>query len=208
MDRSQAGKKGYEKTREKLNAHRDARSKRLRDDYAQDPKICPTCGKIIPFEKRRNKFCSKSCSASFNNRGVRRVQTVHDENCAYCGKPKEKLHNKYCDACIEANVYSNQAKSLDEIKTDRHRRLFLIRENGHQCEVCGLSEWMGQPIPLELDHIDGNPDNNRADNLRILCPNCHAQTEFYKGAAATEGKGRHSIRRAKRRKRYKNGESY
>ncbi len=39
----------------------------------------------------------------------------------------------------------------------------------------------GRPIPLELDHINGRRDDNRLDNLRILCPNCHAQTETYRG---------------------------
>ena len=49
-----------------------------------------------------------------------------------------------------------------------------------KCYVCNLSEWMGQPIPIELDHIDGNIDNNSIENLRIICPNCHAQTPNYK----------------------------
>lgn len=40
---------------------------------------------------------------------------------------------------------------------------------------------MQLPIPIELDHIDGNPENNKSDNLRLICPNCHAQTPTYKG---------------------------
>lgn len=50
-----------------------------------------------------------------------------------------------------------------------------------RCEVCRLSDWFGNPIPLELDHIDGDHDNNNLDNLRILCPNCHALTPTYRG---------------------------
>ncbi len=49
------------------------------------------------------------------------------------------------------------------------------------CESCGLDEWRGQPISLELDHINGVNTDNRLENLRILCPNCHAQTETYRG---------------------------
>lgn len=45
-----------------------------------------------------------------------------------------------------------------------------------QCELCGLTEWMGQKIPLELHHIDGNRFNNNLENLQILCPNCHSLT--------------------------------
>lgn len=59
----------------------------------------------------------------------------------------------------------------------------LIREGLREpaCEVCDRREWNGRPIPLELDHINGRRDDNRIDNLRVLCPNCHAQTETYRG---------------------------
>lgn len=66
-------------------------------------------------------------------------------------------------------------------KTDGRRKNFLLKERGHQCENCKLTEWIAQPIPLHLDHIDGNPTNSSKDNLRLLCPNCHAQTETYCG---------------------------
>lgn len=50
----------------------------------------------------------------------------------------------------------------------------------HQCMNCHRTEWTGQPIPLELDHIDGNNNNNSLNNLRLLCPNCHALTPTYR----------------------------
>ncbi len=51
----------------------------------------------------------------------------------------------------------------------------------HQCECCGITEWRGQPTPIELDHINGINYDNRLENLRLLCPNCHAQTSTYRG---------------------------
>ena len=49
------------------------------------------------------------------------------------------------------------------------------------CSNCRQDKWLGQLIPLELDHIDGNNSNNSFNNLRLLCPNCHALTSTYRG---------------------------
>ena len=57
----------------------------------------------------------------------------------------------------------------------------LVKLRGRKCEKCGLQEWQGQKIPLQVHHIDGNHYNNVIDNLQILCPNCHAQTDTYAG---------------------------
>lgn len=61
------------------------------------------------------------------------------------------------------------------------KRLIAERLKEHRCECCKLSEWLGEPIPLELDHIDGDHYNNQLENLKILCPNCHAKTPTYRG---------------------------
>lgn len=62
-------------------------------------------------------------------------------------------------------------------------RIRLIDEGlkEHECESCGISNWMNNPISLELDHIDGDRTNHSLTNLRILCPNCHSQTSTYRG---------------------------
>ena len=59
----------------------------------------------------------------------------------------------------------------------------LIKENvlTHKCSLCNLTIWNNQPIPLELHHIDGDSQNNVLSNLQLLCPNCHAQTNNYRG---------------------------
>lgn len=56
----------------------------------------------------------------------------------------------------------------------------LIALRGRKCECCGNEIWNGKEIPLEIHHIDGDHLNNELDNLQILCPNCHAQTDNYK----------------------------
>lgn len=55
----------------------------------------------------------------------------------------------------------------------------LIKLRGRKCENCGLEEWMGQPINLEIHHLDGNHFNNDLNNLQLLCPNCHSYTDNY-----------------------------
>lgn len=60
-------------------------------------------------------------------------------------------------------------------------RLFKEGYKERICECCGNSEWMGKPIALELHHINGDNTDNRIENLQILCPNCHALTDTYRG---------------------------
>lgn len=64
-----------------------------------------------------------------------------------------------------------------------HLKLRLIKEEvfEHKCYKCGLKEWDGKPIPIELEHKNGIRTDFRIENLTILCPNCHAQTPTYRG---------------------------
>ena len=72
----------------------------------------------------------------------------------------------------------------NEYKIDSHKlKLRLFKENllTKQCAICGLTEWNDKEIPLELDHINGNHEDNSLTNLRAICPNCHAQTDTHAG---------------------------
>lgn len=57
----------------------------------------------------------------------------------------------------------------------------------YKCTVCNIIEWNGKHIVLEIDHINGDNTDNRLENLRYLCPNCHSQTETYKGRNVNTG---------------------
>lgn len=64
-------------------------------------------------------------------------------------------------------------------------RIRLVKEGivDYKCAICGLSMWRGKPIVLQLHHIDGDHHNNSLENLQLLCPNCHSQTDNYCGCA-------------------------
>ena len=62
------------------------------------------------------------------------------------------------------------------------KKLYRMDVDIHWCEMCGLKDtWNGRPIVLELDHINGDNKNHKYSNLRLLCPNCHSQTDTFKG---------------------------
>lgn len=95
--------------------------------------------------------------------------------------------------------YNQRRRSAEEIlvqDTSVHARRIPSRrltramiELGveERCALCGIEPvWLGEPLPLEVDHIDGDWRNNSAENLRFLCPNCHSTTDTYRG----RGKGR------------------
>ena len=63
----------------------------------------------------------------------------------------------------------------------------LIKIRGHQCESCKNCQWLGKPINLQVHHIDGDELNSDLSNLQILCPNCHALTDNYKGKNINSG---------------------
>jgi DNA-directed RNA polymerase subunit L len=71
-----------------------------------------------------------------------------------------------------------------------HVRRYLREKFQSKCTLCGwnIIHPITKKVPLEIDHIDGNPDNNTESNLRLLCPNCHSLTPYFRGL--NRGKGR------------------
>lgn len=88
----------------------------------------------------------------------------------YYGKKIDK--NLFLESLTE-----HKSKNLSVIK----KRLIYFNLKEHKCEICGNNIWNDKEIPLELHHLDGNSYNNSLDNLQLVCPNCHAQTDNYRG---------------------------
>ena len=154
--------------------------------HIEKRKFCLECSKIfcIPISQPNKKFCSQSCSAKFNNK--KKIKNKLYWYCKNCGKEHNKSNkgkNNYCN-----NKCQGEFEWIEKIKEIKNGecshpltiKKYLKESYGNKCSECGISnEWNGKLLSLQLDHIDGNSDNNLLDNLRLLCPNCHSQTETY-----------------------------
>lgn len=179
------------------NKANDIMRRKRREVYALNVNSCLFCGAELPYELRHNKFCNSSCSASYNN--SRRVKSSH--HCLNCGT--ETSNNKYCSIRCQAEVTKNFKRQQIEqglVKTPQTVKAHLIDMRGRRCEICGIVVWNNEPVPLVLDHIDGNSENWKLNNLRLICHNCDALLPTFTGR--NRGNGRYY-----RRQRYAEGKS-
>lgn len=119
------------------------------------------------------------------------------KKCLNCGKD---CNNKYCsNDCqleyqwkikkekIEEAGYFINTENNDQ-KARRTARKYLLEKYGNKCSICGNTEWLGKPILLIVDHIDGDPTNSKIDNFRLICSNCDATLDTYKNKNKVKGK--------------------
>jgi len=158
---------------------------------------CKNCEASI---EGRKSFCNSSCAAKYNNRLYPKRTNGRDKpKCKNCETPLKAYDRTYCNTKCQAGYYYKTV-TLPSIlegtsKNIRAIKEYLCETEGACCTSCGTGiEWKGKPLTLHLDHIDGNSDNNSLQNLRLLCPNCHSQTDTF----GHKGQG---IRYKKRTKR-------
>lgn len=121
-------------------------------------------------------------------------------NCRNCGKECNRPEKFYCTIVCQQR-YQTEIKIKNSTLGHVACKAYLLRTRGWRCEICKLSEWLGNKIPLVLDHIDGNGLNNNIHNLRLVCGNCDMLLPTYK--KRNVGKGR-----SYRRERYSKGLTY
>lgn len=157
-------------------------------------KKCKNCKCSID---RKKTFCNSSCAAIYNNK----LRTKKDYgSCLECGT-KLKKSKKYCNNnCQQQYERKEIFKDIENGNKNYHEttfRKFMIYKHGANCMECGwgeINKYTGN-VPVQLEHIDGNSENNDIKNLKLLCPNCHSLTKTWGGA--NRGNGRKK-RREKR----------
>lgn len=164
--------------------------------YYKDSKIltkCLNCGcDILDLKCHNRKFCSKYCSGSFNNSNKEKGhwRKKKDVECLNCGKMvRFKYCNPNCQRSYERRSIFSRIEN-GEIFSSNICKTYLINKYGDKCMECGWCEVNKKTgkIPINLEHVDGDSSNNRLENLKLLCPNCHSLTETY--GSLNKGRGR------------------
>ncbi len=95
--------------------------------------------------------------------------------CGWCTKALSEVSIEQMRQILHEHYASRSFEELGRYG----RRKRVIEEQGDKCLRCNLGEWQGEPLTLEIDHVDANRANNERANLRALCPNCHSLTPTY-----------------------------
>lgn len=153
-------------------------------DYSYD-----TLSKIVSENGNLCQVC-KAYGIGANSANYKTIKSKIKEygiDCSHfsrgSGNKGNKNGTKYdiSEILVENSSYKNIAcmkkRILDEHLLD------------YKCAICGISEWMGNTLSLQLDHINGISNDHRLENLRFLCPNCHSQTDTYAGKNVKDKEG-------------------
>lgn len=144
---------------------------------------CPKCD--TPFEEKSKwgikKFCSRSCA----NSRIHSNDTRDKIGNSLRGRETTRSSSRESkDAWREKLRATKLQQYLDTPFEDlgmENRRRRVFEEQHYRCNRCGIDNWLGEVLSLELEHKDGNNKNNARENLEGLCPNCHSLTKTWRG---------------------------
>ncbi|MFB1045696.1 HNH endonuclease signature motif containing protein [Streptomyces chrestomyceticus] len=124
----------------------------------------------------------------------RRVRALGIDTSHFTGQSRAKPASRR--RCSDRLLVEMPTAGARRVPSSTLKGAMLARGVTEQCTLCGTGPiWRGSTIPLEVDHIDGNWRNNRLENLRILCPNCHSVTDSYRGRSKKKRSARAGVQR-------------
>lgn len=140
---------------------------------------CENCGSPHDGSFASGRFCCRGCAASFCTKAKRAeisAKVAAKLKGRQWGKPFTKGDSRRKDwrQHVEYRISQEPWDSLSH----HYRKLRILREQNSEC-LCGVKDWNSKKLTLQLDHIDGDKHNNSRKNLRMLCPNCHSQTDTW-----------------------------
>jgi hypothetical protein len=142
--------------------------------------FCEFCSDLISSRYGSGRFCSSKSARGFSTK-ARRAEIN--------SKVSKKLSNRPSGRTLDCVTISfladKRREKLMELPWESiglyAKKSRVLGEQNHRCNGCNLDEWRGQPLVLEIEHKDGNNQNNARENLEGLCPNCHSQTPTWRG---------------------------
>jgi 5-methylcytosine-specific restriction endonuclease McrA len=146
-------------------------------------KIIYTIERIREEIKKCTTYADLQRNLGYNVKGgnvYRKLKSIIEENKIDVSHFKGKAHGTSKNIRIPIEDILVEKSTYRNFKSLKSR---LVREGiiEYSCKICGINEWNGGKLTLQLDHINGINDDNRIANIRLLCPNCHSQTETFGG---------------------------
>lgn len=160
--------------------------------------LCAYCGKNAEFILKNGKYCCKQFSVQCevnkqkNSSGLKKAHSDGKMPSNTFGSRKwNKGKTIFSDERVK-RTYSKEEYFCEQSKVNTGAiKNIIVKEKllPYCCEQCNnTGQWLNKVIVLELDHKNGNNKDNRIENLRFLCPNCHSQTTNFKGKNINSGK--------------------
>jgi 5-methylcytosine-specific restriction endonuclease McrA len=110
-----------------------------------------------------------------------KIATLGIDSSHFTGQAWSRGNTNESDKRVRVNNVRSieESYALNTHPPERPRTIRVLKDNGvpYKCSICKIDRWMGEKITLELDHINGIRSDNRIENYRLLCPNCHSQCE-------------------------------